>query len=45
METLSDRRMLMRSLALKVLIGAGVAALIAGLGVMIWAGFVFSKYG
>lgn len=35
----------MKSLALKVLIGAGAGVLLGGLALMIWAGFAMSKYG
>lgn len=35
----------MKSIALKVLLGLGVAALIASLALMVWAGFAMSAYG
>jgi len=35
----------MKSLVLKVTIGVGAAALLAGLALMIWAGFAMSAHG
>jgi len=38
-------RRLMKSIALKVLLGLGAAALLAGLALFVWAGFAFAEYG
>lgn len=38
-------RRLMKSIALKVLLGLGAAALIASLALMVWTGFAMSAYG
>ena len=35
----------MKSLALKVVLGMGAAALLAGLALMVWAGFAMSAHG
>jgi hypothetical protein len=35
----------MKALTLKVVIGVGAAALLAGLALMIWAGFAMSAHG
>ena len=35
----------MKSLALKVVIGVGAMALLAGLALMVWGGFILSAHG
>ena len=41
----AEWRRQMKSLALKVTISVGAMALLAGLGLMIWAGFAMSAHG